>query len=357
MIAEILVILLWILIIPMAVGLVIPCKYEGTAAFFIKTYLCGMVLYLAAFELIALSNMFTVNDFRVVVQTFSVVMWGLSILGLLVFILRIVKKKDLFKKGTVAEAVCKQKRIENIVLWIIFGLSVMFQIIQSLRLTYPDGDDAYYVGTATYGADIPEMYSKIPYTGMTTTMDTRHALAPFSYLISFFVRQSGMSAATIAHSVFPIWFLLCAYGIYFLIAREVCRERREISLFMLLISVLFMFGNYSVYSMETFLMTRIRQGKASLGSFAIPFGLYLLFYLARNLEGKRRERVLCYVLMACNALAAALFTTMGNLIYPCMLLAGGLCICFSKKDWKKLIFVGLTCVPNFVLAAIFLIIR
>ncbi len=359
MITGILSIVFWLFLIPLCMGGLVTAGFSKKTNNIIKRYLFGLVVYLSLFQGLIVSNMLTVNDFFMVCTHFQIATVTLAVVGLIVFAICIIKDRKNGKREVQSQLVTesKQKKTETMVLGILFCGVLLFQLIQTLRLTYPDGDDAYYVGVATYGVYVPEMYSKIPYTGATTTFDTRHCLAPFPYVISFLARMSGLSAVTIAHSVLPVFFLLFAYGIYYLIAKELCGEKREVSLFMLLVSVLFMFGNYSVYSMETFLMTRTRQGKASLGSFALPLAFYLLLLIAKGLDGKRRDRVICYILLGCNALVAALFTTMGNFIYPCMVMLGSICICFSKKQWKKLFPLALTCIPSGVMAVLYLLIR
>ncbi len=359
MIIGILSIIFWLGLIPLCVGSLMLAGFSQKNNNVIKMYVFGLIVYLSVFQVLIVSNMLTVNDFFMVCTHFQIAMVILAVLGVSFFVVRSIKER---KGKVVVEQVrlvteSKQKKIENLVLWFLFLGVLVFQLIQVLRLTYPDGDDAYYVGTATYGVYVPEMYSKIPYTGATTTFDTRHCLAPLPYVISFLARMSGISAVTIAHSILPFCFLLVTYGIYYLIAKELCGEKREVSLFMLLVSVLFMFGNYSVYSMETFLMTRTRQGKASLGSLALPVAFYLLLLIAKELEGKRRDRVIYYVLLGCNAFVAALFTTMGNFIYPCMIMLGSVCICFSKKQWKKLFPLMLTCIPSGIMAMLYILIR
>lgn len=359
MIAGILSILFWIGLVPLCVGVLITTCFQVKTDLLLKSYMFGLIVCFALFQVLSVTNMFTVNNFILVCNHFSYGTLILGAIGVLVFVLSKVrrKKSPVVNGPAIKTDEDKKRNIECLVLWILFGVVVVFQLVQTLRLTYPDGDDAYYVGVATYGAYVSEMYSKVPYTGAYSGFDSRHCLAPFPYLIAFLSRMSNIPAVTIAHSVLPVCFILFAYGIYYLIAKELCSQKREVSLFMLFISVLFMFGNYSVYSMETFLMTRTRQGKASLGSFALPLAFYLLLLLAKKMDGQKRERVLYYVLLGCNGFVAALFTTMGNFIYPCMVVLGSLCICFGKKDWKKLFPLALTCVPSALMAVLYLIIR
>lgn len=359
MINGILSILLWMGVVPLGLGALITTLFSIKNNTVLKKYLFGMVIYFSVFQIIAVSNMLTVNNFFEVCTHFKCITLIVALMGLMIMLFVIIKNlRKTGRDGTLnINKVMNVQNVENIVLWILFWGVLVFQLIQTLRLTFPDGDDAYYVGMATYGVHEPKMFSKIPYTGATTEFDSRHCLAPFSYFVSFLARTSGISAATVAHSVLPIFFILFAYGIHYLIARELCKEKREIAFFMLIVSVLLLFGNYSVYSMETFLMTRVRQGKASLGGFALLIGFYMLLLLAKKLEGNRRERFGLYFLLACNGFAAALFTTMGNFIYPIMLAIGGVCVCFSKKQWKKIFPLALCCIPNGMMAVLYILIR
>lgn len=356
MITGILSICIWMVLVPLGIGLLFTVFISDKRNLFLKSYLFGLAVYFAVFQVITITNMLTVNNFFQVCTLFSYFSVALAVLGVGVsgtWMLKKRRKLDKIKSVSLDGG----KKAENIVLWMLFGGILVFQLLQAVRMTFPDGDDAYYVSVATYGVSVPQMYSRIPYTGAWTEFDTRHCLAPFPYVISFLSRMSDIPASVIAHSVLPACFILFAYGIFYLIAKELCKEKREEALFMLITSVLFLFGNYSVYSMETFLMTRIRQGKASLGSFALPLGFYLLFLLAKRMDSKRQERFVIYLLLGCNGLAAALFTTMGNFIYPCMIAMGSLCICFGKKNWKKFFPLAFTCIPSAIMAVLYLIIR
>ncbi len=354
MITGILSVLFWMVLVPLGIGFLFTAWLSDQSSILVKSYLFGLVAFFAVFHVLIVANLLTINQFSKVCTSFSILVSVSALIGAFLFIKMRVWKAIVICDCEKEE---KNKRLEKIILWILFGAIVIFQIIMALLYTYPDGDDAYYVGVATYGADIDKMYSRIPYTGARTTFDTRHCLAPFPYLISFLAKMSGVKPVIIAHSIFPVLFLLFAYGIFYLIAKLICKEKREVSLYMLLISILLMFGNYSVYSMETFLMTRTRQGKASLGSFALPLAFYLLFLLANYMEKSRKDRVIVYIILFLNGIVAALFTTLGNFIYSCMIAVGGLCICFSKKEWKKLFVLALTCVPSVIMVILYVLIR
>lgn len=354
-------VILWMIFVPFGIGLLFTRGFENQEGKVLKSLVFGLLSYFAIFQVLSVGNMLTENNFFHVCSLFSYGTAMLSLLGYMITVIGRVKRKQPLANFRKMEKESREKRIESIVLWIIFAFLFVFQCIQMLRLSYSDGDDAFYVGTAVYGVNIEKMYSRIPYTMETTTFDTRHCLAPFPYVISFLSRMSGLSSASIAHSVFPILFLGFAYGIYYLIAKKLCKEMRESAFFMVLISVLFLFGNYSAYSMETFLMTRTRQGKAALGSFALPLCFYLMILFSEKLGDKKktgkRERILIYILLVCNALTSALFTTLGNFIYPCMLACLSICICIRKKSFKKLFPLALSCMPSIVMVLLYFWIR
>lgn len=362
MIKSGLILLFWLIVIPFCMGFCITSWLKEKKYSIIFNYLAGMTMYMALFQCITIANLFTVNHFPTVCRMFALSSVFLSVTGLFVKTVLFWKNKKtgIKRTGDGLDLSCEdtKKKAEKYVLWFLFLGTIVFQVIQTLRLTFPDGDDAYFVGTASFGVNATQMYVKIPYTGASTQFDTRHCLAPFPYFISFLSRISGVKVSVIAHSILPVVFLLACYGIYLLIAGELCREKREVPLFMLIVSTLFMFGNYSVYSMETFLLTRVRQGKASLGSFALPFGVYLLLRFAKDISrDEKKEKLLTAFMLFLCGLAAALLTTMGNLIYPIMLMAGGISVCIRRGKLKNMAYVIFACVPSGVMALLYLIIR
>ena len=168
------------------------------------------------------------------------------------------KKIDLEKKEKIA--------------WIVFGGLLALQLVCAVVLTYADGDDAFYIPISAATESSGNMYRTIPYTGEATTLDVRHALAPFPVWIAFLSRVSGIHATILAQSILGGVLLVICYLIYDRIAHVLFADNKEgIPVFMLLVSVMILFGNYSFYSAETFLITRASQGKAVLGNLIVPF--------------------------------------------------------------------------------------
>ena len=127
------------------------------------------------------------------------------------------------------------------------------------------------------------MYLLDPYTGVPTTFDPRHGLAPFPIWVAFIAEKMGVNTAVAAHTWIPLVLIPLTYVIYYQIGLQLLKERKNyISVFMNFVALLQIFGNYSIYPASTFLLTRTRQGKAALGNIIIPILIYLLLVFAEE---------------------------------------------------------------------------
>ena len=79
-------------------------------------------------------------------------------------------------------------------------------------------------------------------------------------------------------------------GLFFLALKGGAGGEKLLPVFMLFVSLLQIFGNYSIYPASTFFLTRTRQGKAALGNVILPFAVLLMFLLAEYAAEKKREK-------------------------------------------------------------------
>lgn len=211
------------------------------------------------------------------------------------------------------------------------------------------------------------MYAIDPYTGAPTTLDMRHGLAPFPIWVSFIAAKCGVNAAVAAHSLMPLMLIPVTYVLYLEIGRLLCRdvmtgkEKKEqadqktlLPVFMIFVSLLQIFGNYSIYPASTFLLTRTRQGKAALGNVVLPFFLLLLYRMAEEVKRQGKAGARSVVWLAAAMTAGCLCSTMAGFLCSMfvMLTAGLLFILYRKPPvlWQGL----LACVPGAVYAVMYL---
>ena len=72
--------------------------------------------------------------------------------------------------------------------------------------------------------------------------------------------------------------MIVAYGIYYLIGYELFEKKHKSALlFVLIMSIINIYGNYSIRTTFSFLLFRIWQGKAVLCNIILPLLIYLFF--------------------------------------------------------------------------------
>ena len=218
-------------------------------------------------------------------------------------------------------------------------------------------DDAFYVAVSSIAAESNEMYSKLPYTGGSTGLDYRHGLAPFPLWLAFLSRISGLKAVTVCHIAAPLMLIPMTYGIYWLIGRKLCKKGRKdkLPLFLIFTELLVLFGDYSIYSVENFMIARSRQGKAALGSIIFPFLIYVFLLLLERLEEKEKAEWMLWVLLACTVTSACLCSTLGAFLVCLVTAVVGLCSAVCYRQWKFLFPMAACCIPAVFFALLYLI--
>lgn len=231
--------------------------------------------------------------------------------------------------------------------WSAFFLVALFQLVMSVCMAFADGDDAYYIPISETTAASGSMYRTIPYTGETTILDVRHGLAPFPIWIAFISKVSRVPATILAQSILGGVLLLVCYSIYHAVAEVLFKDKKAgIPYFMLFVSLLFLFGNYSFYSAETFLMTRTSQGKAVLANLVIPFLFWCLLQLAE--EGKNKK--VLYLLLLLGSMASWLCSTLGTFLCAALFGIAGFVLAIREKNWKVFAKLMLCALPSMAFA-------
>ncbi len=355
---QILILAVWMLAIPTAAGacfrpaLGAERRKSGNKLLFF--WVSGQMLLWGVFQLICVPLVLLEREFGLVVKLFGIAAVLLAVCGVVLSIMSVRRQGSLrvlasadserfFSKGKAW-------------LWILFAALLLLQLVQAVRLAYRDGDDAYYVAVSTITENAETMYQKLPYTGGTTEVDIRHGLAPFPIWIAFLARVSGVRAVSVAHVAVPLLLIPMTYGIFYLLGKKLFAKReRFLPLFLIFTELLVIFGDYSFYTVENFMIARSRQGKAALGSIVLPMLFLLLLTLLERMQENQKFGVGNWILLCCAILAGCLCSTMGAFLL-CMLLAvTGLCAAVSYRKWKVLVPLALCCVPCVCYALIYVL--
>lgn len=347
MILQILILMAFLTAVPAAVG----CIYEkvnmrGSRVIF--RWISGQMTLWAGFQVICVPMILRKASLSTVVTLFGIYSGALLLLSLGTCVRR-------FAEGEQRRRNPRLTLKRDVLFWglIAAGL-LLFQLVQAVRLAYGDGDDAYYVAVSTAAESSDTMYVTLPYTGLSTETDIRHGLAPFPIWIAVLAKVSGLPVATTAHLVLPVALIALGYGVFALIGAQLFDDREQSLLFLIFTEILVMFGGYSLYTAENFMIARSRQGKAALGSLIIPFLFLLLLYLLKGMEEKKEFQGRYYLLLLATMVSGCLCSTLGALLC-CMLVGITGVIGFCIYRMRQSLFLLPCCLPCVGYALLYLL--
>ena len=234
---------------------------------------------------------------------------------------------------------------------------IAFMMVMSFLYTYTDGDDAYYVAAASDTASSESLYTRDPYTGDATLTPYRYLFAPYPVWIAMLSKASGINTAAMAHSFFPWSMILFSFAVMYLIASELFDDSRRRSVFMFFVSVLVMFGDYSIYSPENFLLARSRQGKAALASFVIPFLVLQIARCIKRFNEKKKTDLSGLLLISVTGFAAALCSTMGSALCLALVSVAALVMMIVYRKVKYPLLMMLASCPGLIFMILYVIKR
>ena len=255
--------------------------------------------------------------------------------------------------------------------WLLFLALLGFQLYRAAAYTSFDGDDAYYVVESLIAQQAEVMYRILPYTGRPTYLDVRHALAVFPMWIAFVAERSGIHATVLSHLVMPFVLIPLTYLVYYEIGRLLfgragglaaketddglfCRE--NLPVFMILMAVFQIFGNVSIYTNETFFLTRTWQGKAVAGSLVIPALFWIFLQTGGGMKRGRRTDAGVWALFVCINMTAGICSSIAVFLISILTAVTALCLAVVERDLRVLLKMGAACVPNVIYMAVYVVI-
>lgn len=288
-------------------------------------------------------------------KCFTVVVLAAAVLGVALAIWAYRQKKWVSLKPVFE---LKQMIWEERIGWLLFFILLGLQLYKSFTLMSFDGDDAEYVAQSLVTQQSETMYLIKPYTGGTTSLDIRHSLAVLPIWIAYVGKMTGIHTTILAHSILPFVLIPLTYIVFYEIGKHLLKKKKEyLPAFMGLIALVQIFGNVSIFTNETFFLTRTWQGKAVAASFVIPATLWLLLWIFDREDGepvKKGDCVGLWALLWCVNMTAGVCTSMVAFLNACMIAAVAFWMMLAEKKFSVLIKAGIVCIPNVVYMALYL---
>ena len=363
---PVLYLMIWLLVIPFGMGLFLLCALPQGKRTPGAALAAGYVLALALFELTGIPVVIfvTYNSFSLLSYLFMALSLCLALAG---FALMAVKSRRDGEFFSSQRGAFDRISAEDKLTYALFLLLAAFQLYMAFTRASFDGDDAYYGAQGVIAWQMDSLYRINPYTGRSAPLDVRHALALFPIWEAFVARMSGLHPTVVMHSVMPLLLLPLTYLVYFQIGRALFSKKKDLlPVFMVLLAVFQIFGNVSIYTNETFLLTRTWQGKSVAGNFILPAVFWIFLNLFDDswedwpghvwMERTERENKGFWLILACLNLAAGAASSLAVMLSG--LLTAGLGVLFAVRYRKFgiLIRAGLCCIPAAAYVLVYLVI-
>lgn len=366
-ILTILGLVLWLFIIPFCIGLIpmpwIPEKDRNAGVALIAGYL--VMLPLCWLVTVPCILFVQYDSFLVMTRWFTVLLAAAAVIGIGICIWTVRRGEKIFCRPTGIMEMTWGERLG----WLVFFALAAWQLYKAFTMASFDGDDAEYVAQSLVTVQSNTMYRILPYTGGTTSLDIRHSLAVLPIWIAYIGRMTGMHTTVLAHSALPFVWIPLTYLVFYEIGKHLFRRKAEksrggLSLFMVFIALFQMFGNVSIYTNETFFLTRTWQGKAVAASFVVPVTIWLLLWIfdeenGQNPKEKKRRRkkeptAALWALLALANMTAGVCTSMVVFLNVVLIGAAAFWLMVVERKFSILIKAGCICIPNGIYMLLYL---
>lgn len=344
-------------IVPYILGLyirkMIPCK-DG-AALHLYCYVCGFFFMLALFEPVCVVASYMRLSFNVVVVLYSVLL--MAVVAAVFIKEKIIKRLKLFSLKKTGQTIQKLYREWSGYEWIyliaflvllgiqVYGAIFYFSTIYSV-------DDATYIAIGSSAIAKNDLYEINPYTGIYYPLEIKRVFQSSLIFYAYLAKVINVSVPTVAHTVLNTVLLLMAYCVYGIMAKDLFKKRDDQLIFLIFISLFFLFGNYTNYSHSFRLLATLWQGKAILAVILTP----LLFILMRRILSEHYHWKYGLLLMILSASAVSL-SLMGIATIFFVVVILTVLFALYNRNCRLLLYIIWACIIPGVIGAAYLLQR
>ncbi|MDD6798559.1 MAG: DUF6077 domain-containing protein [Clostridia bacterium] len=230
---------------------------------------------------------------------------------------------------------------------------IVIQIVCVEKFYSPDlTADEYFLAAATQRFDTGYIDISNPYTGSSYQMTGNLSYNCYITMVAGISRLIGMHPAAFVHGPWAVVIILMIYTAMFVFGRLVLDDNKDISIFLVIATLIFMFTAYSKDSLGFLAYAAIWQGKIVFATVVVPA---LIYYAVAAMDRGRKMRLQggssnwIYVIIGITA--SIMLTSMGALFAP--VLVGCTAVYYSLHD-KNIKNMGY-CILSFVPVLLYLI--
>ncbi len=343
---------LWLTLLPVCVGSLFsyPDGFQASSRL-----LKGQFLLWALFQLVTVPVVIAHGTLNHVMLIYIPLCLILGVAGLFC----ILRKKEYQACSTALKRDCLHlsglKNRETVILLLLVLALWLFQMVIVVTQAVYDGDDSFYMAVANLANTNGSLYQVNPYSRGELGLNYRYILAPFPIWVALLSRMSGLHTLTVGHVVLGIALISMSYLIYWQISGELVKEKASRLRFMLCVCVLYLWGNTSIHTAESFLITRSRQGKALVCGLVLPAFVSVLLSVGNTLDKGEKPKTGVYMYAACIMLTGCLGSAFGGAILLLFWSAVNLMWAIAYRRGRLLLNAALTAVPAAAFCVIYLL--
>lgn len=314
------------------------CSILGHRKTVTKNFFGGYVSIWALFQLVTVPLVLMKVSFAFEVILITISLMFLSVLGI--------------RFGKFPSLGYKVNKKMDLVAFVLVCGGILAVLLCTIFMQHTDWDDSRFVVNAVDMVRTNRMFLTNPMTGEETITFIgelkKDVTAPWAVFIAYCSKMTGVFPTVMAHSVLPIVLLICAFCVYWQLAEVFFKDEFfHKCCFLYFVILLNLYGHFSVYRAETFLLTRLWQGKAVVAGVGIPAIFLILMWIY-----EKQKKIGNYCVLFMMNLSICLMSGMGTLIGAMMLGCTGLVYGIAKRNWKFMILLWSFCVPNIVYSLI-----
>ncbi|MCD7805916.1 MAG: DUF6077 domain-containing protein [Lachnospiraceae bacterium] len=338
-----LILFFWLLVLPVCAGSLFQYHHGFDAG---QRLLKGQFLLWAVFQLITVPVILWGGTLETVITFYLPPCLFLGLLGLIFMVRR--------KERPSAVSVRSSGKEEKLLFILVLALWLFQMVIVVTQAVY-DGDDSFYMTVANIADTNGTLYQINPYSIGYLELNYRYILAPFPVWVALLARLSGLHTLTVGHVALGISLISMSYLIYWQIGRELFDQTVSRLRFLLCVGVLYLWGNTSIHTAETFLITRSRQGKALVCSLVLPAFVSLLLHMGNRLDQEEKMDGSTWIYASCILLTGCLGSAFGGAIV--LLFWGGIQLMWllAYRRGKVFIFGALSALPAAAFSLLYLL--
>lgn len=343
---QVLLVIIWLLLIPFCCGLWITSRlskaYQNIGVIFLNGYLVMIALFQLLYLCFFLGGSIS----------FTALAWTFGIIAVL-----FAGISARLGWGILKECIQRMRNKEALALKLVFCLLLVAQLVMRLLQQVSDGDDAYYLATASATYTSGTMNILSPYTGLAIgNIDYRHAFSSAPIWLAFLSGVTMIRPVAMAHSVLSLVLIVLHYILILNIGELLFKgKKQEKYLFAVIVSLFNVYGYVSIYTAQTFFLTRTWQGKSIFANLFLPMIFLLLLWMG---EKQQKDKLECiyYIFATVVMLGGTAMTTLGVVVLPLLFMLGAVFLSIYRKEPLMLLKGAAACVPSVLVGLAFILI-